>query len=83
MGTTDIQQKVKVGAVFEGLKVTPKWFLWCGKKHAIEQVTFTWKTKEGDAQVIHFAVTDGATGFELSFNQKSLQWTLENSAPEN
>jgi len=32
MGTTEIQQKIKVGAVFEGLHVTPKWFLWNNKK---------------------------------------------------
>ena len=33
--------------------------------------------REGDAIIQYFAVTDGATSFELSLNQKTMQWILE------
>jgi hypothetical protein len=68
-----------VGAVFVKNKIKPKWFLWHNRKYAIKETTYTWHETEGEATVIHFTVTDGATLFELSLNQTSLAWRLEKS----
>ncbi|OGS21095.1 MAG: hypothetical protein A2252_05530 [Elusimicrobia bacterium RIFOXYA2_FULL_39_19] len=74
---TTINEQIKVGAVFEKEIIRPKWFVHNGRKHAVEEITYTWKTCEGDAQLIHFSVTEGGTLFEISYNQKTLTWLLE------
>lgn len=79
MSTTKIGKRISACAVFETGKTKPVWFVWDKRKINIKETTFTWKTKEGDAVVMHFSVTDGATYFELSFDQQNLEWKVENS----
>ena len=71
------EEIIDVGAVFGKNKVQPKWFLRNGRKYDIKEVTYTWRTRQGDAVILHFNVTDGANLFEISFNQKSMNWILE------
>lgn len=77
MEETLINDPVDVGAVFARGKINLKWFLWKKRRYDIKETTFTWKDREGDAVLQYFAVTDGATSFELFFNQKTLAWTLK------
>jgi hypothetical protein len=77
MEETIINDPIDVGAVFGKGKINLKWFLWKRRKYDIKETTFTWKDREGDAVIQYFAVTDGATAFELFFNQKTLVWTLK------
>lgn len=77
MEETIINEPIDVGAVFGKGKVSPKWFLWKRRKYDIKETTFAWKDKEGDALIQYFAVTDGATSFELSLNQQTMMWTLK------
>jgi hypothetical protein len=74
---TDIGETVTVGAVFDPEHiVVPKWFVWNGRKHVIERVTFTWKVQDGRTAFHHFAVTDGTNLYELTYNAATLQWKL-------
>ncbi len=73
---THIDEQIKVMAIFEGT-VTPVKFKWKGQVYPVKEVTYTWKTKLGDADLMHFSVTDGATLFELSYNQATMKWRLE------
>jgi len=77
MDTTIIDEPVDVGAIFGKNKIRPKWFLWHGRKYPVKETTYTWQDTEGEAKIFHFTVTDGATLFELSLNQKTLAWRLE------
>jgi hypothetical protein len=79
MESTVINEPVDVGAVFGKNKIKPKWFLWHNRKYQIQETTYTWHETEGEVAVIHFTVSDGATLFELSLNQKTLHWRLEKS----
>ena len=72
----EINEKIKVGAVFENQLVKPRWFIWQNKKYQVKEITFTWKGKEGEAALLHFSVTDGANLYELCLNQKTLGWVL-------
>ena len=53
MQVNDVNEKVKVGAVFDGNRVIPKWFFWGKNKHAVQKVEDTWRAKEGET-VIEF-----------------------------
>ena len=62
--------------VFEGRRVVPRWFFWGGRKHPVQKVEHTWHSKEGEALLLFFSVTDGANVYEIRLNQKTLEWFL-------
>lgn len=72
-----ITETIEVAAVFGKNTVKPKWFIRGGHKHDIKEITYLWRSRQGDAVVVHFNVSDGANLFEISFNQKSMSWTLD------
>ncbi|TAN60897.1 hypothetical protein EPN18_07725 [bacterium] len=76
---TEIKESIKVMAVFDAgaAPVKPVKFKWRGRVYPIKEITCTWRTKDGIADVVHFAVTDGATLYEISYNQLTMRWTLE------
>ena len=57
--------------------IKPLSFTWSGRTIEIREVTYTWKTKEGQKDLHHFSVTDGNTLYELTFDAVSLLWTIE------
>ena len=55
-----VGESIRVAAIFgPGNRLRPVWFDWNRKKHTVTEVTYTWKDKEGDATLLHFAVSDG------------------------
>lgn len=82
---TEIGEAIKVMAVFDkggrggqgGREVRPVKFRWNDRVYPVKEITYTWTTREGSASVLHFAVTDGATLFELSYNLSTMRWALE------
>lgn len=73
-----VAEKVKVAAIFApGGRVRPVWFEWNRVKHAITQTTYFWRDRVGEVTVLRFAVTDGASLFELSYNTRDQSWTLD------
>ena len=73
---TEVNEPIKVGAVFNRSVVKPAWFIWGQRRYTVKEVTQRWQTKEGQASILHLGVTDGASCFELTFNQYSLVWHL-------
>jgi hypothetical protein len=59
-------------------KIRPVRFQWSGKFREVQDITYSWTTKEGQSSIYHFSVTDGNALYELSFNVTSLLWKLEN-----
>ena len=74
--STDIDEPLKTGVIFDRQLIRPAWFVWNGRRYAVRQVTQRWQTKEGQAPILHVGVTDGASTFELTLNQHSLIWRL-------
>lgn len=72
-----IGENINVLASFTG-GIRPVKFKWSGRLITVREVTYAWKSREGQARVHHFSVTDGASLYELSFNAQSLVWKLEN-----
>ena len=58
-------------------RIKPISFTWSGRTIEIKEVTYAWKTKEGQKDLHHFSVTDGSTLFELKFDAVSLRWKIE------
>jgi len=72
----DIDELIKVGAVFSKGEVQPVWFAWNGRQVRIKETAFTWKSREGCASILHFSVTDGQGLYEICYNGESLEWML-------
>jgi hypothetical protein len=74
-----IGKTVTVLAVFgPSYSLKPLRFKWSGRLIEVEEITYTWKSKEGKKIIHHFSLTDGNTLYELSFDNESLAWKLEN-----
>lgn len=76
--TTAINERVKVHTVFNtaGRKVVPVKFQWGGREYRVEEITYTWESREGARKVLHFAVREGQNLFELVFNTEDMTWEL-------
>ncbi len=74
---TKIEEPVVVAAIF-GRKPSPKpvWFIWHGRCYRIEDITYTWTDKEGQAKRYHFSVTAGANLYQLLFHSGHMSWQL-------
>ena len=73
---TEINEAIEVGAVFRRAGLRPVWFVWRGRKYSVEQVTYRWKERRGEAWLHSFSVFDGLHTFELNYDSKLLQWRI-------
>jgi hypothetical protein len=72
----EINETISVGAVFSRGRIKPVWFVWKGRQVQIRESTFTWRTREGSAVILHFSVTDGQGLYEICYNAESFNWRL-------
>jgi hypothetical protein len=73
-----IKEDITVLASFgKPYRIKPLRFTWSGRTVEVKEVTYTWKTREGQKDLHHFSITDGSTLFELSFDAVSLLWRIE------
>ena len=73
-----LKEDISVVASFgRPYKVRPVRFRWNGRLLEVREVTYRWSTMEGRAVVYHFAVTDGASTYEITFNSQTLLWKIE------
>jgi hypothetical protein len=78
-----IGEDIRVAVIFgPGNAIRPVWFDWRRRKHTVREVTYSWQERHGEATLVHFAVTDGANLFELTYNAASRIWSLAAVAKE-
>ena len=78
-----IREDIRVAVIFgPGSAIRPVWFDWRRRKHTVREVTYSWQERHGEATLVHFAVSDGANLFELTYNAASQIWALAAVAKE-
>jgi len=75
----DIDEPIKVAAVFCRGEIKPVWFSRYGTQLRIREVAFTWQTLQGSARILHFSVSDGQGLYEVCFNTENMEWRLVNA----
>jgi len=75
----EIDEPINVGAVFSRGAIKPVWFSWNGRQIRIREVTFSWKTQEGSAGLLHFSVADGQGLYEIVYNMTTMGWRILNA----
>lgn len=78
-----IREDIRVAVIFgPGIAIRPVWFDWRRRKHTVQEVTYSWQERHGETTFVHFAVSDGANLFELTYNAASRIWSLAAVAKE-
>jgi len=78
-----IRENIRVAVIFgPGSSIRPVWFDWRRRKHTVREVTYSWQERHGEATLVHFAVSDGANIFELTYNATGRTWSLAAVATE-
>lgn len=73
----NIRENIRVAVIFgPGNKMRPVWFDWRRRKYEVLEVTYTWHERQGEATILHFAVSDGVNLFELAWNSARGAWSL-------
>jgi len=75
----DLDEPISVGAVFSRGLVRPVWFSRGKRQFRNNEIAYTWKSREGNACIHHFSVTDGNGVYMLQFNTASLVWRIVNA----
>ena len=73
---TSIEEPVQVETFFSAGGVTPRWFIWNGRRIEVKEVTQAWEERAGGRKTYHFAVYDGQSVFSLLLSPAGLSWML-------
>ncbi len=74
----NVGETISVIASFsQAYRIKPLRFRWSGRLFEVREITYLWKSAEGQGEIYHFSVTDGRSLYELTFDTKSLLWRLE------
>jgi hypothetical protein len=57
--------------------VRPVWFELNLRKHEVRETTYRWESYLGNAPLLHYAVSDGETLYELVYNTKDQNWSID------
>ena len=77
---TPLARNIRVATIFEpGGRIRPVWFEWNRQRYQVRQTTYCWSEAAGNATILHFAVTDDATLFELAYNTLEQSWSIRSS----
>jgi hypothetical protein len=63
-------------------RLRPMMFVWRRQEYRVQDVTYVWREKQGEAEIYHFTVSDGANVFELCYNARSFDWTITGAYSE-
>jgi len=70
-------RRIRLAAIFEpGKPVRPVWFELDRRKHTLQEPTYRWQDREGEAMLQHFTVSDGEALYEIVYNTVDQSWTL-------
>jgi len=70
-------RRIRLAAIFEpGKPVHLVWFELNRRKHTLQEPTYRWQDRVGEATLLHFTVSDGEALYEIVYNPTDLSWTL-------
>ena len=73
---TTINTPIQVGAIFKAGVISPKWFIWEGRRYDVKKVNLAWQRAEGETLIHYFSVSDDLNSYEISFDSKGMTWRL-------
>lgn len=72
-----IGKNIRVATIFEpGGTIRPVWFELNRQKYTISRTVYRWAERLGASTLLHFAVSDEANLFELTYNTGEQTWQV-------
>ena len=73
-----ISEPIQVCAHFRRGRITPRWFVWQGRRYQVDEIRSRWVIREGVGRVYHFAVTvaNRAEVYEVYLRSETMGWHL-------
>lgn len=71
------KERIAVLAYFEHTKIFPRKFIWNNKEYLIENITYNWQARCGQATINYFSVLSAGQLYQISFNNTSYRWQLD------
>jgi hypothetical protein len=71
-----LHDPVDVRVEFSGHRVRPTCVRWGTRDYPMERVNLVHSTKEGEARIFYFSVSDNTTFMKLRFDTQTLEWRL-------
>ena len=73
-----VREAIRIATVFApGRQIRPVWFDWRSRKHTIQEVCYSWRSRQGEALLLHFAVRTEEALCELVYNTGAQSWTID------
>jgi hypothetical protein len=74
----EVREKIKVLALFDQGKITPKAFKWSGREFRIAKIALAYQERSGRTVYYFFGVEcKNGSVFKLKYNNEKLIWNLE------
>lgn len=75
------EEPIDVSVIFEQGNIVPRQFVWHGRKYTVKEITYQWRERRGDQQLIYFTLSDGVNIYKIYFNNKYLHWRMVDTCP--
>lgn len=72
-----LDERIEVLANFKNAKIFPKSFVWHDKEYKIEQITYNWQERIGQALINYFSVNCAGQLYQISFNNLTFRWQID------
>lgn len=72
-----LNEKIEVLAYFKQARIFPQSFFWHSKEYKIDNITYTWQERLGQALISYFSVACAGQLYQISFNNTSLRWQID------
>ena len=90
MTSNSINENVRVYAVYNDPqnrhapheRLQPVVFEWRKRRYRVRNITYVWRESQGDSELYHYAVSDGANVYELCYEARTFNWTLSSVSCE-
>ncbi|TAM38319.1 hypothetical protein EPN54_04375 [bacterium] len=72
-----LDERIDVLALFKHAKIYPKSFTWHDKEYNIENITYNWQERVGQALINYFSVLCAGQLYQISFDNSTFRWQID------
>ncbi|MFA4854847.1 MAG: hypothetical protein WC616_05840 [Candidatus Omnitrophota bacterium] len=72
-----LNERIEVLAYFKHARIFPRSFTWHDKEYNIENITYNWQERVGQALINYFSVLCAGQLYQISFDNSTFRWQID------
>lgn len=72
-----LNERIEVLARFKHTRIFPQSFIWHNQEYRIENITYNWQERIGQALVNYFSVLCAGQMYQISFDNSTFRWQID------